>query len=546
MAQTYTLEEAAQRLGVTPEVLKRRLKEDWKTLRVFRDGATLRFRTSDVDELARALGEASDPSLQLAPLDFLEQPPSSSEFEIQSGSSRPSSSSAKGSAADEPLIFDVSDIEISLDEEPPGKASARGDSDVRLDESSSRAGKSPESDAATEEVEIDLAGPGSAIIREGSAAKLTAPRSSTRLSASDSNRNITNPQLGESSEFELSLEADSDDFELQINQDSSDDEVIIGDLGPKKPGESGINLRDPKDSDVNLERKGPISGRIGPASSLRIGQPPTPPPPQDDESDQDFELSLDVDEPSSPVASRSGRLPPVTESDSEFELNLDDESQSSTDSLMDVAIEPSAEKNDIFETDFEVPSLDSESESESESASGSEIEVLDSDSQAETSDFDLALDASDIEVEDESASQVVVLDDEEAEAKPSKSGRQRRPVVDEESVEDVEIEPEDVEVEEEEEDASAALAGVPSRGRFDEEEEEEDEEEPTRPVAAAPAPWGVLPLIFLAPAFLIMIVGSLVGFEMLQSMWGYHQPRPPSAPIVRGLAEMLDMDVKDQ
>ena len=65
MAQTYTLDEAAKRIGVPLDEFKRRIKDDWKTLRSFRDGSTLRFRSSDIDELARSLGEASDPGLQL-------------------------------------------------------------------------------------------------------------------------------------------------------------------------------------------------------------------------------------------------------------------------------------------------------------------------------------------------------------------------------------------------------------------------------------------------------------------------------------------------
>ena len=65
MAQTYTLDEAAVRLGITPDVLKRRIRDDWKTIRSFRDGATLRFRASDIDDLARTLGQASDPGVQM-------------------------------------------------------------------------------------------------------------------------------------------------------------------------------------------------------------------------------------------------------------------------------------------------------------------------------------------------------------------------------------------------------------------------------------------------------------------------------------------------
>src|SRR5262245_60211609 len=64
MAQTYTLEEAARKLGIGPDELKRRHKTEWKTLRAFVDGSTLRFRAQDIDELARTL-KGSDPELPL-------------------------------------------------------------------------------------------------------------------------------------------------------------------------------------------------------------------------------------------------------------------------------------------------------------------------------------------------------------------------------------------------------------------------------------------------------------------------------------------------
>src|SRR5262249_55635453 len=109
----------------------------------------------------------------------------------------------------------------------------------------------------------------------------------------------------------------------------------------------------------------------------------------------------------------------------------------------------------------------------------------------------------------------------------------------------------DIEAEEGEEEISAAgaLKGVKGRARFEDDDEELDEDEDEEEFArapAAPAQWGVLPAIFLAPAFVIMILGSLIGYEMLHSMWGYHQPRAPGAPIVRGVAGMFDMEIKDQ
>src|SRR5262245_6611318 len=67
MAQTYTLDQAAGRLGIPVEEFKRRWKTEWTTVRTFRDGGTVRFRSADIDELARTLGMASDPGAQLAP-----------------------------------------------------------------------------------------------------------------------------------------------------------------------------------------------------------------------------------------------------------------------------------------------------------------------------------------------------------------------------------------------------------------------------------------------------------------------------------------------
>ena len=40
MAKTYTIDEAAERLGVPLEEFKRRWKTEWTTVRTFRDGAT--------------------------------------------------------------------------------------------------------------------------------------------------------------------------------------------------------------------------------------------------------------------------------------------------------------------------------------------------------------------------------------------------------------------------------------------------------------------------------------------------------------------------
>ncbi len=538
MAQTYTLDEAAQRLGITPEVMKRRLKEDWKTVRSFRDGPTLRFRASDVDELARSLGEMSDPSLQLAPVglptSLSDDTPESHEFIVAD----PPAPAPK--PAEEPIVFGGEQEDLFLfpqaaeDAIPAAPPAGKTDSDVRLDSGPQKKGAIPlradeDSILPTEEVAIDTGGPGSAIIRDGSTARLTGQKSSSKPTTSDSDKKIQASKLGDSSEFELSLDADSDDFELQLTGDD-DEDALGGSPQGKRAGDSGINLRDPVDSGVNLERKkGPTSGKA----------PPPRPELEDSDSDLDFELSLDPPAGASSTklnAPKTGKIPRLSDSDSEFELTLDDPSGGDG-SLMHAAMEEDAGKNDIFETDFEIPPMEGGEESGSEA-----VAVEDADTDLESSDFDLALNDSDVAVDDdESASQVVVIDDEEP-ARPA--ARRKLSAADEDA--DVEVEAADVEAEEEEESAAGALAGVRGRSRTDEDEEEEDEEDAVAAGPGKPAPWGIFPLLFLVPCFLFMFGGLVMGYDLLHSMWGYHQPRKPAAPLVRGVADMFDMTVKDQ
>ena len=44
----------------------------------------------------------------------------------------------------------------------------------------------------------------------------------------------------------------------------------------------------------------------------------------------------------------------------------------------------------------------------------------------------------------------------------------------------------------------------------------------------------------------LTLVGGLMAYEMLQTMWGYQQPRKPAAPLTREIAKALDMELKDQ
>ncbi len=538
MAQYITLEEAAQKLGMPVDEFKRRLKLEWTHLVPMRDGPTLRFRMNQIEELARQLGGASDQGLPLASLKS-DVEPGSEDFQILANAGK------SKQQAEEPLLFDSSseDDVFSLSAEAPKSGSGRSgkhksDSDVRIEERSDK-------DAAvvpTEEIALDISGPGSAVIKGGSSAKLSAPKSSAKLTPPDSGKKLSSPDLtkglsssssGDSSEFELSLDADSDDFELQMSSDSSA-EVELGSspVEEKSAGKSGVNLRAPSDSGISLERgKKGSSGRHGkkPDSDRKTK------PDLGSDSDLDFELSLEPDSGEAPPlsgkkstpAKSSPRVPVTSDSDSEFELTLDDSGEGS--SLEAAAVESDEEsKGDIFETDFEIPPMSDES--------GSEAVALDSDPDLEEqSEVELALEEGDVSGEDETGSQVVLLEDEDEAPTRTPSGRRRKP--------SSAVDLADVE---EEESVGSALQGVRGRRRDEEEEEEEEAERAGAGRAAAPAAWGAFPAVVLIPTFFLVLLGTLTGFEILHTMVGYQQPSQAPAPIVRGLAGNLDMELRDQ
>ncbi len=495
MAQTYTLDEAAHRLGIPPEEFKRRLRDDWKSVRSFRDGATLRFRAADIDELARSLGQASDPGLPLGSAGPLTD--SSEELSLEPPKSKPKSKPKSSGRLNPPLgskpsaqpLADDSDDIFSLPADTGGpkskpKAGGKGDSDVRLDTTPKRSdvgGNQP-----TEEIELDLP-PASGVGIGKSSAKLTAPKSSARM-----NR-IPGPSEGAdddgSSEFELSLDSDSDSFELQLTSDSSEESALSGDLPATGGAQSGINLGRPSDSGVNLEKKGnkPVAA---------------------DDSDGDFELSLD------PLAGTGGPksrpIPAATPEDgsSEFELTLDD---SDSESMNQLASQVQQE-GDIFETDFELPVM-------GDDESGSEVLQVDgADTDLENSDFDLAIDPADAPADEESASQVVLMDDEE-------------PIADDAvALED------DVAVVDEDEDVVTAMGRSDRRGPVRTEVVE-------KVVAPPPPKWGIVPILALAPTFLVVVLGALMAFEVVRSMAGYQQPT--ASPIVRGVANTFGLKTGD-
>src|SRR5271157_3843668 len=155
MAQTYyTLEEAADKLGISPSDFKKRLRTEWTHIRPLQDGSTQRFKSKDVEELARQIGFGSEEELQLVDpsSDEIVVPPvlhrkaddtprpgkQSQSGKTKSGSIAPPKKSGHESPTSEDEL-NLGDKEIFLlaDESPAKKSSgklrpapAKADSDV--------------------------------------------------------------------------------------------------------------------------------------------------------------------------------------------------------------------------------------------------------------------------------------------------------------------------------------------------------------------------------------------------------------------------------
>jgi hypothetical protein len=365
MAQYYTLEEAAQRLGLSTDAFRRKLATEWRqTPRRYPDGATLRFQAGEIDELARTLGGGSDPDLKLADEPLL---------------------LADDHSSDDFVPLGGDDMILHRDKPASsGKIKKSGDSDVRLDVAGGTVRPAAHPGHSTEDIDLD-------------AEQRSKPASSKKLRPAPQ---VTgDPAKGgdKGSDFDLSLTSDSsDEFELQLTDDS--DEVDIGVLpGGKgiKAGDSGINLQAPADSGISLEKSSDFELALegdAPKSGPRSG-PRTPP------------RSGPKSGPK--TGPKTGPQPIVGAGDeSEFELTLDDNA-----AMGDATSAfPEGEQKDIFETDFELPALDDESGSEA-------VALEESDTDLESSDFDLAIDEGDAAAEgDESGSQVVALEDDEGAA----------------------------------------------------------------------------------------------------------------------------------
>lgn len=355
------------------------------------------------------------------------------------------------------------------------------------------------------------------------------------------------------SEFELTLAPDVEASPLSLGDDE-DIDLGGGLLSGSASGRaelSGINLSDPADSGISLEKGAPSAGgsaggdidfelTLDEGSSASMSRK-TAVTPQADSSD--FELTLD--ETGALSAGAVGSIGSSDDQRKAFETDFDlpsmeasqvvsldeDDSASEAIELDDIrkgaaasgaTLNPASTSGtkDIFETDFDLPALEEDAGLQPESGSDAvPLEELDTD--LESSDFDLSMDelASSVSLpagHDESGSVVVALDDESS----------NKTDLDSESLSEVEELLTEDELEE-----------------VDEDEDEEDEEiAPAPTVAAAQAEWGVFPIIMMLPCVLVMFVAGLMAYELVRGMWGYKPTSKPTGQLVSFISDQLTGD----
>jgi hypothetical protein len=59
-------------------------------------------------------------------------------------------------------------------------------------------------------------------------------------------------------------------------------------------------------------------------------------------------------------------------------------------------------------------------------------------------------------------------------------------------------------------------------------------------VQAAPVPWGPWPLVGLFPCVILLFVVGLMGFELIQGMWGYHKTGKITGLVIDPIARIFD------
>jgi len=475
---------------------------------------------------------------------------------------------------------DPNDSDVKIPDEDvqlaPPRKKRPSDSDIRLEDLPSLNRGNAGSDPAliTEEIDLDAEArkrpdPPRTRTRPKSSLKPNAPGLPTSSPFELSEHDLTldepgKPRLGaggaarkkpkeddSSSEFELipfdHTKSPNDLGSGEIPLLSGDEEVSLGAEPRVGPGNSGLNLQDPRDSGLSLEQGGSdelefeltVDGTASPNPGSRSSKSSKN---LTEDSSSEFELSLD-EAPSDPSesefelsldegGSNIGLKQLDDNSDSELELTLDEEGGLSA---ADSNVLDSDEKDIFEETNFDVPALDNDSGSEA-------VALEDGDTDLEASDFEISLD-DDSDSGDRSDSQVVAVEGEDADAGAATVARARKTkpkskvartaVEDDAGDLDLDL------------DSSGAKKKPKKRRDVEEEDDQEEDVEAGPVVEAAPAEWGPVPAILLFPTVIVLFVVGLMAFELVQGMWGYHRSTKVGTPVIKAIAGMFEDLPKD-
>jgi len=476
MKKYYTLEEAAQKLHLSPDQLRDMYKK--KQIQAYPDRGTLQFPVKVVDEEARKRGLDSDPELQ--PSDAAQAPPRkgaaktedddllavdfSIDEEVPLGREKASDGPRSGksgksskkkivpsSDSDVRLVLDSNaefnidlDSDVRLGESPRPKAKRGEDSNVRLQAPSDSDVKLDPKPASDSDIRLDKQRSGkkgkeAGIITEEIDLDAEEEKAQSTAQARKPKMTPQKPPLPATSPFELS-EPDMappvkpKKAKKKAETDSSDDfEVISFDKEKASDIGSGEIPLLAEEDEVTL---GEISAGKG-NSGINLSDPADGGISLEGSDDEiEFELSLDSVATPKPAKNANKKAKVEDDSSSEFELSLDEDSSAeSSSSEFELSLDDdSATDESGSDSEFEL-TLDDDGNLEEEDAkdifeetnfdvpaldddeSGSAVVALDegdTDLESSDSDFEISLEEDSASADDnDSGSQVVAIDGDE-------------------------------------------------------------------------------------------------------------------------------------
>jgi excisionase family DNA binding protein len=595
----YTLDEAARLLGMDAERLNQMAQR--REIRAFADRGTWRFRTQDVEEMARRQSQSSNPDLQLGEAEKSKSGGPRSGTKL---SSSPSPQPKSGPKGDDDAVFDFSlgatpdplgEVQHEIVIESPsshklGKGGTNispapkpgSDSDVHLvfDAGADYSGGNDS------DVKISDQPPSSKILKKaGQAAGSPLPRPQQPPARKPA------PPAKSSMDSGVRLVPMEEDSAVSLGQQTpaagTDSDIRLTPDRPRRSdsiaGQSGHSTED-INLDEELRRADEISRAKQPRSKAK---PKSEPRPVESPSDEAFQL----DDPGAPAGGQSDRTAELRIDNGEDaevplgELEAPKDLAGST-NVAGINLHAPADSGVNLERREESSdSLEFELSLEPEATPRPLQEASDIDSSGE---FELTLD-------DDSGVHAPQTEDNEATANLSVEGEQDifetdfdLPAVESKPTSgsslsqsvDTELESSDfdlsvgedsgsqvVALEGEEADEGSATVAYkgsqePESGdeslsdseellsddELDQYEEVEGQERLRRApvmVAAPQASWGLMPALVMLPCVTIMFLLACMGFELMNNMAGYNASSRPTATLVKHVAGWLGKKVGD-